>query len=133
MLRPKQMSRISATGSKEIMEEFINAIHELNAIHLVEYDGSWEGFQRGDPGVLAEEVSEKLVTARAIESILGIEAESVESIYEFKEGEIGERLEDLREKVNGLEDRRGQEPQLGPSLPHAPGSRMTVVTQTPSN
>ena len=75
MLRPKQMSRISATGSKEIMEEFINAIHELNAIHLVEYDGSWEGFQRGDPGVLAEEVSEKLVTARAIESILGIEAE----------------------------------------------------------
>ena len=84
MLRPKQMSRISATGSKEIMEEFINAIHELNAIHLVEYDGSWEGFQRGDPAVLAEEVSEKLVTARAIESILGIEAENVESIYEFK-------------------------------------------------
>ena len=108
MLRPKQMSRISATGSKEIMEEFVNAIHELNAIHLVEYDGSWEGFQRGDPGVLAEEVSEKLVTARAIESILGIEAENVESIYEFKEGEIGERLEDLREKVNGLEDRRGE-------------------------
>ena len=108
MLRPKQMSRISATGSKEIMEEFINAIHELNAIHLVEYDGSWEGFQRGDPGVLAEEVSEKLVTARAIESILGIEAENVESMYEFKEGEIGERLEDLREKVNGLEDRRGE-------------------------
>ena len=49
-----------------------------------------------------------MVTARAIESILGIEAESVESIYEFKEGEIGERLEDLREKVNGLEDRRGE-------------------------
>ena len=90
------------------MEEFINAIDELNAIHLVEYDGSWEGFHRGDPGVLAEEVAEKLVTARAIESILGIEAESVESIYEFKEGEIGERLEDLREKVNGLEDRRGE-------------------------
>ncbi|MAO89034.1 MAG: V-type ATP synthase subunit I, partial [Dehalococcoidia bacterium] len=106
MLRPKQMSRISVTGSKEVMEEFINTIHELNAIHFVEYDGSWSGFQKGNPGVLAEEVSERLVTARAIESILGIEAENFEYRYEFKNGEIKEKLEELREKVNRLEDRR---------------------------
>ena len=84
MLRPKRMSRISVTGSKEVMEGFINTIHELNAIHFVEYDGSWSGFQKGNPGVLAEEVSERLVTARAIESILGIEAENFEYRYEFK-------------------------------------------------
>ena len=106
MLRPKQMSRISVTGSKEVMEGFINTIHELNAIHFVEYDGSWSGFQKGNPGVLAEEVSERLVTARAIESILGIEAENFEYRYEFKNGEIKEKLEELREKVNRLEDRR---------------------------
>lgn len=108
MLRPKQMSRVSVTGSKEVMEEFIDTIHELNAIHLVEYDGSWSGFQKGSPGVLAEEVSERLVTARAIESILGIEAESFEYRYEFKNGEIKEKLEGLREKVNRLEDRRAE-------------------------
>ena len=26
-----------------------------------------------------------------------------------------------------------QDPQLGPPIPHAPGARMTAVTQTPSN
>ena len=63
-------------------------------IHFVEYDGSWGGFQKGNPGVLAEEVSERLVTARAIESILGIEAENFEYRYEFKNGEIKEKLEE---------------------------------------
>ena len=79
MLRPKQMSRISVTGSKGVIGEFIETIHELNAIHLVEYDESWEGFQRGEPGEIAEEASEKLVTARAIENILKIESEKFES------------------------------------------------------
>ncbi len=108
MLRPKQMSRISVTGSKGVIGEFIETIHELNAIHLVEYDESWEGFQRGEPGEIAEEASEKLVTARAIENILKIESEKFESKYEFKEGEINQKLEELRSDVNGLEDRRGE-------------------------
>jgi len=105
MLRPKQMSRVSITGTKDVMEEFVSIIHGLNAIHLIEYDGSWDGFKRGDPGDMAEEVSEKLVTVRSIESILKIGVEYFDSKYKF-DGKGEEKLEVLRERVNGLEDRR---------------------------
>ncbi len=43
MLRPEQMSKVSMAGSKGVMPTVIETIHELNLVHLSDYDGSWEG------------------------------------------------------------------------------------------
>mgnify|MGYP007117108414 FL=1 len=64
MLRPEQMSRVSVTGSKRVMDEVIETIHELRLFDVTDYDGEWEGFQPGDPVEGAENASEKLVTVR---------------------------------------------------------------------
>jgi len=67
MLRPERMSKVSVTGSRGVMPTVIETVHELNLVHLSDYDGSWEGFDNGDPMAGAEGSSEKLVTVRALE------------------------------------------------------------------
>ena len=55
MLRPERMSKVSVTGSKAVMEAVVETVHGLNLLHVTEYDGSWEGFDPGDPASGAEE------------------------------------------------------------------------------
>jgi len=43
MLRPERMSKVSVTGSRGVMPTVIETVHELNLVHLSDYDGSWEG------------------------------------------------------------------------------------------
>ncbi len=120
MLRPNQMSRISITGSKAVMDDVIEELHRLNLVHLSDYDGDWEGFDSGEPLSGGDEVSERLVQVRAIENILGLDEEdSIQSgnspsifrdteNFEEREDEIYDRLEDIRQRVNELEDERNE-------------------------
>ncbi|MFB6104654.1 MAG: V-type ATP synthase subunit I, partial [Halobacteriaceae archaeon] len=75
MLRPERMSKVSVTGSRRVMPTVIEAIHDLNLVHLSEYRGEFEGFEKGSPVEGAESASERLVTIRSLESILGVEAD----------------------------------------------------------
>ncbi len=104
MLRPERMSKVSVTGSKAVMAEVIETIHELRVVHLSDYDGSWQGFDNGDPMEGAEEVSGKLVTVRAIENTLDISPEDVEPAPIAEGWE--DRLEEVRSRVNELDDER---------------------------
>ncbi len=106
MLRPEQMSRVSVTGTKRVMVEVVEALHELNLVHLESYDGSWEGFKQGDPAERADEVSEQLVTVRSIESILDIDEADAGPARSVAEADIEAELESIRTEVNELDDRR---------------------------
>ncbi len=106
MLRPKQMSKVSVTGSKRAMEDVIETVHGLNLLHVSEYDGSWEGFTHGDPIEGAEETSEQLVTVRSIESILDVDRDDVDTATHVTDEAIEAELRDVREQVNELDDRR---------------------------
>jgi len=106
MLRPEQMSKISVTGSKRVMESAIETVHEQNLLHVSEYDGSWEGFEPGDPESEAESASETLVTVRSIESILGVEAEDAEGSRVVTDADIEEELTAVQSEANRLDDRR---------------------------
>ena len=106
MLRPRRMSRVSVTGTKAVMPEVIEAVHGLNLLHLEGYDGSWEGFDPGDPIDRAETASERLVTVRAIESILDLDADDGGPPRVVTEAAIEEQLESVRTEVNALDDRR---------------------------
>ncbi|WP_455448934.1 V-type ATP synthase subunit I [Natrinema thermotolerans] len=106
MLRPEQMSKVSVTGSRAVMAPVIETIHELNLVHLSDYDGSWEGFDNGNPIEGADQASEKLVTVRALENTLELSADEAEP----GRLETGweDRLEEIRTRINELDDQRGE-------------------------
>jgi V/A-type H+-transporting ATPase subunit I len=101
------MSRVSVTGSKGVMDEVVEAVHDLRLLHVTEYDGSWEGFEPGDPGEGANEAAEKLVTVRSLESILDVDPDEVETTTQVVTDEaLAEQLEEIRVEVNDLDDER---------------------------
>jgi V/A-type H+-transporting ATPase subunit I len=108
MFRPERMSRVSVTGTTRVMTDVIEAVHDLNRVHLTEYDGSWAGFDPGDPIDGAEEISEKLVTIRSLENVLDLGPEDAGPTDVPPEDELEERLETVRTKVNELDDRRSE-------------------------
>jgi len=126
MLRPERMSRVSVTGSKRVIDDVIGTVHGLELLHVTEYDGSWEGFEPGDPQVGADEASEKLVTVRSLKSILGVTEENAGPSNQIVTGKaLNEQLEEIRQEVNELDDRqddlrdelRGVEEQIGTMEP----------------
>lgn len=108
MLRPEQMSKVSVTGSKAVMEEVIETVHGLNLLHVVDYDNRWEGFRIGDSRPEAEPLSETLVTVRSIESILDIDEEDAGPSRIVTDEEVDAEIEDVRGRVNELDDRRAE-------------------------
>jgi len=102
------MSKVSVTGSKAVMDDVVEAVHDCNLLHVTEYDGSWEGFEPGNPIGGAEEASEKLVTVRSIESILDVDDDDAGPTRIVTDDALEEELEEIRERVNELEDRRDE-------------------------
>jgi len=108
MLRPEKMCRVSVTGSKRVMESVIESVHDLDMLHVTEYDGSWDGFEPGNPVDGADEASDQLVTVRALESILDVGAEDAGPTRLVTDEALEEDLEEVRTKVTELDDRRDE-------------------------
>ena len=108
MLRPEKMCRVSVTGSKRVMEPVIEAVHDLDMLHVTEYDGSWDGFEPGDPVEGADAASDQLVTVRALESILDVDAEDAGPTRLVTDEALEEDLEEVRSEVTELDDRRDE-------------------------
>ncbi|MFC7155852.1 V-type ATP synthase subunit I [Halomarina halobia] len=106
MLRPERMSRVSVTGSKKVIDDAIEAVHDLNLLHITDYGGEWEAFTPGNPLSGADRAAERLVTVRALQSILGIEDEDAGPARIVTEEALEEDLEEIRRRVNELDDRR---------------------------
>jgi V/A-type H+-transporting ATPase subunit I len=127
MLRPERMSKVSVTGSKAVMDDVVEAVHDLNLVHLSDYDGSWEGFDNGNPGADAESASEKLVTVRSLENILDVDAADAGPSRIVTEEALEDELESVRQEANELDDRRDEleeelrevEEQIGSMSPFA--------------
>ena len=106
MLRPERMSKVSVTGSKRVIDDVIETVHSLNLVDLSDYDGSWEGFEGGRSLEGAEEINDKLVTVRALENALDIEADDAGRTRIVDREELDAELPELREQINELDDRR---------------------------
>ncbi|RQG96708.1 V-type ATP synthase subunit I [Natrarchaeobius oligotrophus] len=100
------MSKVSMAGSRGVMPTVIETIHDLNLVHLSDYDGSWEGFDNGNPIEGADDASEKLVTVRALESTLDLSEE--DTAPGTIDDDWEKRLEEIRTRVNDLDDQRSE-------------------------
>ena len=73
MFLPESMSRIVIVGNKSRLDEAINALYKLDAIHLIDHTvGADEGFSIGAPRPYSSKASERLLALRAAEKELQI-------------------------------------------------------------
>ncbi|WP_058984275.1 V-type ATP synthase subunit I [Halobacterium sp. CBA1132] len=108
MLRPERMSKVSVTGSKRVIDDVIETIHDLNLVHLSDYDGDIEGFDNGNPMEGADDASEKLVTVRSLQSTLDVDEADAGPTRIVTDEALETELEEIRVEVNDLDDRYGE-------------------------
>ena len=108
MLRPEQMSRVSVTGSKRVIDDVIEAAYAHHSLHVTDYDERYEGFEPGSSLDGAETVNERLVTVRSLESILDVDEDDAEVARPLDDDELVAELERVRGRVNELNDRRDE-------------------------
>ncbi len=105
MLRPEQMSKVSVTGSKGVMPEVIETVHDLRLLHVTEYDGSWEDSNRG----LAYRNQRGFGQARhgSLATVHSdVSEEDAGPTRVVTDEAIEEQLDEVRTAVNELDDRR---------------------------
>lgn len=108
MLRPEQMSRVSVTGSKRVIDDVIEAAYAHHSLHVTDYDDRYEGFDPGTSLEGAETVNERLVTVRSLESILDVDADDAEVARSLDDDELDAELDRVRDRVNDLNDQRDE-------------------------
>ncbi len=59
-----------AAGNKEDLGQIVDILARLEALHIIDYDGSEDGFSLGSPEEGSEEVGRELVKARAAASVV---------------------------------------------------------------
>ncbi|WP_144799971.1 V-type ATP synthase subunit I [Halorubrum depositum] len=102
------MSKVSVTGSKRVIDDVIEAAYAHHSLHVTDYDERYEGFEPGESLEGAETVNERLVTVRSLESVLDVEGDEADAVRALDDEELERELEDVRERVNALNDRRDE-------------------------
>ena len=69
-IKTQRMGRILAAGSKDRIDEVLDTLAKLNAIHFIEYDGTDDGFKLGTPKEESEVVGKRLNKLRSAASIV---------------------------------------------------------------
>ena len=68
----QQMGRMVAAGIKTKLDDAIGILAELGVLHIIDYDGTEDGFTLGSPAPGSEEIGRDLVKARAAASIVSL-------------------------------------------------------------
>jgi V/A-type H+-transporting ATPase subunit I len=105
-----QMGRMIAAGSKEDLGKAIDVLASLEALHIVDYDDSEEGFSMGIPAGRSEEVGRDLVKARAARSVVNASPPSkpltADEIRRKLDGSLQSEIEkalELSSKISDLD------------------------------
>ena len=79
MSLPESMSRVVIVGSKSRLEEAVEALYQIGAVHLIDYtNDSDEGLTIGAPLSYSSKASERLLKIRAAEKDLNINSAKAE-------------------------------------------------------
>ncbi len=119
-IHTQQMGRLIAAGSKDKLDELIDCLANLNALHIIEYDGLEEGFKLGSPKEEAEIIGKRLNKLRSAASIVEgknpknpisvekIRSELINSLPDAVELllEKSTRLDILENKISSLSEKK---------------------------
>jgi len=111
MLLPEPMSRIVIVGSTARLDDAIDALYELKLIHLIDHiTGADDGFAIGAPRPYSEKAAQRLLSLKAMEKELDINAET-ELDVKTADGAVrsmisADQVESMSEEVFKVLDRR---------------------------
>jgi len=100
------MSKVSVTGTKNVVRDVIEVTHDQRVVHLSDYGGEFEGFDTGSPLAGADGASETLVTVRSLINILDVTGEDAGPARIVTDEALEEEFESVRRAVNDLDDHR---------------------------
>ena len=104
----QQMGRLVAAGSVDKLDEAVNILARLEALHIIDYDGSEEGFSLGSQNPSSEEGGKVLLRARSAASIVSTEGPdkpvSQAPIRKILSGDLPSRIDELLEASSRVDD-----------------------------
>jgi len=110
MLLPESMSRIVIVGANSHIDEAIEALYSVNAVHLIDHTvDADEGFNIGNSRPYAPKVAERLLKVRAMEKELGIDKKTKAlpiTDVEIKSQISSDSVESVDAEVRSVIDRR---------------------------
>ena len=110
MFLPESMSRIVIVGANSCIDETIEALYDLENIHLIDHTvDADEGFTLGTPRPYSPKTAERLLKVRGMEKDLGINKHT--KTQPISESEIrsqisSDSVESVEAEVNAMADRR---------------------------
>jgi len=106
-VKTQRMGRLLAAGTKDKIDEVIDALASLNALHFIEYDGSDEGFSLGTPKEESEIVGKRLTKLRSAASIVEFNGPkspiSADKVRSELDGTLSDAVDVLLEKSTRLD------------------------------
>ena len=106
-IKTQRMGRLLAAGTKDKIDEVIDALATLNALHFIEYDGSDEGFNLGTPKDESEMVGKRLTKLRSAASIVDYNGPkspvAAEKVRSELDGVLSDAVDVLLEKSTRLD------------------------------
>ena len=106
------MGRLLAAGTKDKIDDVIDALASLNALHIIEYDGSDEGFNLGVPKEESEIVGKRLNKLRSAASIADFSGPknpvSADKVRSDLDDSLSKAVDELLEKSTRLDSVEGR-------------------------
>ncbi|MGB1568944.1 MAG: V-type ATP synthase subunit I [Candidatus Thalassarchaeaceae archaeon] len=106
------MGRLLAAGTKDKIDDVVDALASLNALHIIEYDGSDEGFNLGVPKEESEIVGKRLNKLRSAASIVDFSGPknpvSADKVRSDLDGSLSKAVDELLEKSTRLDSVEGR-------------------------
>ncbi|MDO5861958.1 MAG: V-type ATP synthase subunit I [Thermoplasmata archaeon] len=130
------MSRIVIVGTKTHIDEAIQALYDVKAVHLIDHTvGADEGFTIGTPRPYSSKASERLLKVRAMVKGLGITKKTETAAVpedEIKSQISSDSVEAVEAEVNAVFDRRNDLNQRITEL-NANKKSLELVSRLPIN
>ena len=106
-VKTQRMGRLLAAGTKDKIDEVIDALATLNALHFIEYDGTDDGFNLGTPKDESEMVGKRLTKLRSAASIVDYNGPkspvSADKVRSELDGPLSDAVDALLEKSTRLD------------------------------
>ena len=97
-IHTRQMGRLVAAGTLDQMDETIQTLARLRALHMIDYDGSDDDLTLGSPTSEADQLSRDVNKLRAAASLVSSASNQEASASEIRAALSG----DLHEQVDAL-------------------------------
>ncbi|RAH07348.1 MAG: hypothetical protein CMA00_000100 [Methanobacteriota archaeon] len=113
----QQMGRLVAAGTKEKLAEALQVLARMEALHIIDYDGTEDGFSLGSPEPGSEAIGRDLVKARAAASIVSAtgpdRAVSANPVRESLGRDLPEKIEEVLSDSSRIDDLSNEISSLG--------------------